>query len=578
MVLLDPERRTTLVGVMLMACAGLATAEPLALYVSPGGNDTWSGRRAEIAAPDGPFATLARARDELRALRGAQGLPEGAVVNVLPGLYELRETLTLGPEDSGTEQAPIVYRGAGDEKPILTGGRALTGWRELEDGIVWCDLKANELAGKPISVFVFGGALQTLARYPNFDPNDPHQGAWAYVASVEGSENRAEFRYGEDETHAWEHPEDAAVHIHPYFDWAWNIVKLKAHDPATRTLTLADKVSYALHIGDRYFLDNLFEELDAPGEWYRDPRTEAFYFKPPRPIDEAAPVAAALDDIVVMEGAQHITLRGLVLECCNGTPVRINNSQHCAVVGSIVRNCGGWGVSISGGEYSGARGNDVYDCGHGGISVTGGSRDTLEPGRLFADNNYVHHCARVWKTYRPGISVNGVGNTVSHNLIHDMPHAALLLGGNDNVVELNHVRHCNLESADTGGIYFCSRDWTQRGNVIRHNLFHHCGGFGKANSWAPLQGGKVTFEYPHFTWGIYLDDPTTGTLVYGNIVYAAPICGLHNHGGRDNVWENNIVVDAPAFNAGMLSPDWSEWPPIKDRLHKYQQPGSPYLT
>jgi hypothetical protein len=569
--------RAVLACVLPMVVLQMASAEPLSLYVSRQGNDTWTGRSAEPQGPGGPFATLTRARDEIRALKAAGQLPEGAVVNVAPGLYELADTFTLGPDDSGTEQAPIVYRGAAAEKPVLTVGKALTGWREYENGIVWCDLKANGLAGKAVSVLVCDGEVQTIARYPNFDPQDPHQGKWAFVASVDGNDNRTDFHYGEDETHAWEHPEDGRVHIHPYFDWAWNIVKLAGYDPATRTIRMGGNVSYALHIGDRYFIDNLMEELDAPGEWFGDPRTEALYFKPPRPIEQTTTVAAAADDIVVMDGAQWVTLQGFIVECCNNTPIRIANSKHCLAAGNIVRNCGGWGIAISGGEYSGAHGNDVYACGAGGISVDGGSRDTLEPGHNFADNNYVHHCARVWKTYRPGVSVNGVGNTVSHNLVHDMPHAALLLGGNNNVVEYNVLHHCNLESEDTGGIYFCSRDWTQRGNIIRYNIFHHCGGFGKTDSWQPLQGGKVKFEYPHFTWGIYLDDPTTGTLVYGNIVYAAPICGLHNHGGRDNTWENNIVVDAPAFNAGMLAPNWSEWPAIKDKLHKYTQPGSPYL-
>ncbi|MBL7223110.1 MAG: right-handed parallel beta-helix repeat-containing protein, partial [Candidatus Brocadiae bacterium] len=196
----------------------------------------------------------------------------------------------------------------------------------------------------------------------------------------------------------------------------------------------------------------------------------------------------------------------------------------------------------------------------------------------FADNNYVHHCAQLWVTYRNGIAIRGVGNRIAHNLIHDMPHAGVTLGGNDNVMEFNIVHHCNLQSADTGGIYFCSRDWTQRGNVIRYNLFHHIGGFGKANSWAPVRGGKVPFEYPHFTWGIYLDDPTTGTHVHGNILYAVPMCGLHNHGGRDNLWENNVIVDCPAFQAGRLSPSWSEWPPIYERLKENRREGSPYLA
>ncbi|MGQ9733137.1 MAG: right-handed parallel beta-helix repeat-containing protein [Candidatus Zipacnadales bacterium] len=552
-------------------------AAPISLYVAPEGDDNWSGRSAELQAPEGPFATLSRAQQEVRKLKAAGQLGEGAVINVLPGTYYLDATLTLGPQDSGTAKGPVLWRSVGQEKPIISGGQLLTGWQTYQGQIVWCDLKANGLAGRSPQILLFNGELQTIARYPNLDPQDPHQGTWAYVAAVEGTTKTA-FHYDEDETHVWAHPEDGRVHIHPSYDWAWNIVSLAGHDPTTRRLTLKSAVSYELRIGDRYFIDNLLEELDAPGEWYADPRTEKLYFWPPGPLQGASVVAAELNDLVVLEGAEWITLEGFVFETCNGTPVRITNSRDCLLARSVIRNCGGWGVSIDGSQRCGAQGNDIYACGHGGIGLNAGHRETLERGECFADNNYIHHCAWLWKTYRPGVSVAGVGNRVSHNLVHDMPHAGLLLGGNDNVVEYNIIHHCNLESTDTGGIYFCSRDWTQRGNVIRHNIFHHCGGFGKTNSWQPLQGGKVKFEYPHFTWGIYLDDPTTGTLVYGNIVHHAPVCGLHNHGGRDNTWENNIVIDAPAFQAGMLDPNWSEWPAIYEKLHKYRDTlGSPYL-
>jgi len=242
-----------------------------------------------------------------------------------------------------------------------------------------------------------------------------------------------------------------------------------------------------------------------------------------------------------------------------------------------VRNCRGSGITVSGGQHSGARGNDVYWCGHRGIGISGGDRKTLTPAHNFADNNYIHHCAQLWATYRPGVSVYGVGNVAGHNLIHDMPHAGILLGGNENVVEYNIVHHVNMQSGDTGGLYFCSRDWTQRKNVIRHNIFHHCGGFGKTNSWQPVRDGKVEFVYPHYTWGVYLDDPTTGTYVYGNILYDVPICAMHNHGGRDNVWENNMIVDCTALRAGMLRPNWSEWPKIYKKLRAARRPDSPYL-
>ena len=564
-------------AVILVLAAIVAAAAPVELYVSPEGNDEWAGASATAQAPDGPFATLARAQEQVRELRAAGQLAEGANVNVVPGQYDLAETLTLGPEDSGAEGAPIVWRGAGDEKPVVTGGVPITGFQPHDGEILKVDLKPLGLGGKRFWGLVFNGTQMTLARYPNLDPEDPHGGEWGHVASTAGEDNKLAFHYGEDEDISWEHPEDGRVHIHPSWDWGWNISPLKGYDPKTRLITFTNSVSYGIRIGDRYFVDGLFEELDAPGEWYQDPRTDTLYFWPPEDIEAGPVVATALPTVVSMVGAQHVTVRGFIIEACDGTAVSLKDSTDCLVAGCVVRNCGGWGISISGGRNTGAQGNDVYWCGHGGISVVAGDRDTLERGDCFADNNYVHHVARLWRTYRPGVSVNGVGNRVSHNLIHDLPHAGLLLGGNDNVVELNEVHHCNLESADTGGIYFCSRDWTQRDNVIRHNIFHHLGGYGKTNQWVPIRNGKVEFSYPHFTWGIYLDDPTTGTTVYGNIVHHARICGLHNHGGRDNTWENNIVIDAPGFQSGMLSPGWGEWPPINEKLKQRTGEGSPYL-
>ncbi len=170
-----------------------------------------------------------------------------------------------------------------------------------------------------------------------------------------------------------------------------------------------------------------------------------------------------------------------------------------------------------------------------------------------------------------------MGNRATHNLIHDTPHAALTLAGNDNLVEFNIVHHTNLESTDTGGIYSCPRDWTQRGNIIRYNRWSDIGGFGKKSSWTPVSDGRVEFEYPHFTWAIYMDDPTSGNLIYGNVLYRVPVSGLHNHGGRDNLWQNNVIVDCPAFQAGMLAEDWGEWPAIFQRFKAVCPPGSVYF-
>jgi hypothetical protein len=130
--------------------------------------------------------------------------------------------------------------------------------------------------------------------------------------------------------------------------------------------------------------------------------------------------------------------------------------------------------------------------------------------------------------------MDGVGQRASHNLIHDCPRFGLVWGGNDHVFEFNEIRHCNLETADCGAIYSWQVDWSKRGTEIRYNYLHDIVGFGQ-------EGGK--WVSPHMNWGVYLDDGTCGVHVYGNVIARTILGGVHYHGGRDNVVENNILID-----------------------------------
>ena len=76
-------------------------------FVSGRGKDTWSGRRADPGEDDGPFATVARARDAVRGLLQTQKQPRRVRVVLRGGTYYLDAPLEFGPEDSGTEQAPF---------------------------------------------------------------------------------------------------------------------------------------------------------------------------------------------------------------------------------------------------------------------------------------------------------------------------------------------------------------------------------------------------------------------------------------------------------------------------------------
>jgi parallel beta-helix repeat protein len=156
----------------------------------------------------------------------------------------------------------------------------------------------------------------------------------------------------------------------------------------------------------------------------------------------------------------------------------------------------------------------------------------LTAGENIARNNRITDYARWVHTYRPGIFIDGVGNRAANNYIADAPHAGILLKGNDHIIEYNEIAHVCSEVSDAGAFYM-GRDFTERGNVLRFNLVRTCGGPG---------------AFSNDIVALYLDDCTSGTLVYGNIAYKCGL-GIKLGGGRDNVVENNILVDCnPAIH------------------------------
>jgi hypothetical protein len=94
-------------------------------FVTTRGKDTWSGKRADPGEDDGPFATVARAREAVRTLLKTLDRPRPVRVVLRAGTYALESPLEFGPEDSGSRNAPVVYAAAPGEKVILSGGRRL---------------------------------------------------------------------------------------------------------------------------------------------------------------------------------------------------------------------------------------------------------------------------------------------------------------------------------------------------------------------------------------------------------------------------------------------------------------------
>ncbi len=549
--------------VAVLGATGIAMPEPLQLYVATDGNDTWSGK---LGAPndegtDGPFATFGCARDAIRTLNQAEGLPESGVSVVVRGrVHCLDARLDLDAQDSGTVEAPVKYMAAPDEEVRLIGGVVVTGFepvtdpamvKRLDEGarghVVQADLKALGVTdfGSPngggLELF-FAGKPMTLARWPNEGFVNIAEEAGGDKFDVRGrkGDRIGRWVYDGDRPNRWQDENDVWVHGYWFWDWSDQRHKVKSIDVESRTIEVEPPYhGYGYRKGQWYYAFNILAEIDEPGEWYVDRESGVLYFWPPAPVESGEAIVSVLPGAVTMKDVSHVTFEGMTFEAVRGTAVSISGGTHNRIVRCTFRNIGGGAVSVSGGTDHGIVGCDIYDMGGHGISLSGGDRKTLAPAGHFAENNHIHHYARWYRVYRAGVHLSGVGCRASHNLIHNAPHMAIGFSGNDHVIEFNEIHSVCYESNDAGAIY-SGRDWTMRGTAVRNNYFHHITGF---------RG--------HGCVGVYLDDMFSGTEISDNLFYQVTRAAFIG-GGRDCAVENNVFVDCkPALHIDNRAQGWA---------------------
>ena len=543
---------------------GMSPATPALaadVFVAPTGNDAADG------SDEKPVATLRRALDLVRAIRAAAPARESPIeVELADGRYELAQTVEITREDSGTERSSTVIRAAASGRAVLSGGRAVREWLPVtEEAVVarldpaarghvmQADLKALGIADYGVMSGGFGlnggpglelfhdDIPMTVARYPNKGFIKITEVLGPTPVDIRGTKGCREARFQTDDQRVarWAAEPAGMVLGYWFWDWAEQRQPIESIDASGLVLTLKEPFhGYGYRKGQWFYGFNLLCELDAPGEWYLDRDRGILYFWPPTAAGAGTTVVSVLGSLVTAKDASHVVLRGLTFEAARGKGATISGGRAVAVAGCIFRNLGGAAVSVWGTGHR-VTGCDISNTGDGGISLGGGDRKMLTAGGNVADNNHIHHYSRWNRMYRSGIAIDGVGNRAAHNLIHHAPHIAISFGGNDHVLEFNEIHHVCEESNDAGAVY-CGRDWTCRGNLIRHNHFHDITGF----------EGKGCV-------GVYLDDQFSSARIEGNLfrrVTRAAFIG----GGRDNAIVNNVFVDCtPAVHVDARGLGWA---------------------
>ncbi len=523
------------------------------IYVAPDGRDLWSGSLPKSGpnGADGPVATLERARELARARAKKSGKAVPVTVFLRQGVYRLAQPFNLEAADSGGPTAKVVYGAYPGERPVISGGMQITGFRPWKGKILSAKV-AWPRGVKPFHELYYQDERQILARQPNFEAGRPVEGGWAYVAGKPvamgpnlPNDSRTEFDYHAGDLPDGVTPGSLEVFIFPRYNWRSNIQRVAGIDSTRRHVRLALSASYAIRPGDRFCFQNALELLDAPGEWYFDASTSTLYFWPP--ADDADPTVEAplaTDLIRVGSGAHDIVLRGLTLENAAGPALQFTAATNCLAEGNLVRNLAGFNspsVVINLGSGNGFVRNRLTRVGADGVLMSGGDVDTLAPGGNYVENNEIDHYG-IDRKDTAGIRFSGVGLRVSHNFLHDAPRWAVCFNGNGCLVEYNKIQDVCLETSDTGAIYTDGRNWLDsRGTIIRFNWIERAPGFGQKNGvWSPN----------YYSSGVYLDDNAGGVTVHGNVFDGLSWCGVSLHEARDSVITNNLFLECGGAEIG----------------------------
>lgn len=495
-------------------------------FVSPDGSDMGQGTIQE------PFATLKKASSVLRP---------GDVCLLREGIY--REVLR--PSESGTPGNVITYAAYKDERVIISGADALSGWQNEGNGVYstpmpWTLADGNQIFSdgtmlseacwpnsgeehlfKPERATVSGGSKNTLTSDAIPGPNDTWKGAQLWCAG--GS--------------AW-------------ICWTSRVT---AYDAATRTLSfdIARDQWHSPREGNLFALRGIRFALDAPGEWFYDSSQKRLLLIPPKntDINHVSIEAKRRNDAIDLSGRSYIHIDGIEFRAAgirtdkNSSHLVLKNLKGSYVSHAYVRDVGyTHGVMISGNNnlllscdlgYSSAsvltvkgQDNRIINCNihHGGYAGLLSGTVRLAGRRIVFSHNTVKHAGRDL------INTNGLMESlVQHNDVSEAgwltSDLGMFYGHNtdfaNTVFRYNYV-HDNRAKNYAMGIYF---DHLSHNAIVHHNAIWNVG------------MDPIRFNNPSYC-----------NLVFNNTSWRTGSIGTYDHSNRNDLFGsryfNNIFNDA----------------------------------
>lgn len=501
---------------------GGAVTSAATLYVAPNGNDSNNGSEAS------PFATVAKAKEAIRAMNASNSLPEGGVtVYLRGGTYYMDEGMTFTAEDSGKEGSVITYTAYPGESVTISGqiplekswfkaaddaGKSVMIDKNAAEKVMMVDLKEHgitdygELSTRGYHYFnkgryaqaelIVNDENQTLARYPN-------SGSISVPTENVDAESFG-FKYSDDRISKWKNAKDAYIVGTISINYENNTYPIEKIDTSKKLLTIKEGRINTYYTNGWFFGQNMLEELDSEGEYYIDRENGKLYYYAPSDFASGnydIGLSTLKTPVFNFNGASYITVSNITMKGGRGYAV-IGASD-----GYSIPSFKDWmisrGADLNGANFKKGSGSSVYIA----------DIDKYTDAQTFPGH--------VWDGFvDDGDGVNNID--VKNCNIFNFGSGGIIINGTSVHLENNHIKN-------TGGtaLYLRGGDLetlTPSDNTIMNNKIHRVGYLQKAYVPAIAMHG-------------------VGIHVAYNDIYDAPHC-IFNYHGNDHVIEYNKIHDA----------------------------------
>lgn len=443
-----------------------------------------------------------------------------------------------------------------------------------------------KIDGNPVmDMLVADGQLRHMARYPNFDEK---------AVRFNGTSAQAT---APERVKKWKNPIGGylhAMHNHDWGDFHYRITGKNKKGELEMEGGWQNNRQSGLHPDNR-MVENIFEELDAPGEWYYAAGEHTLYYYPleGENVSKVLFESPQLKHLIEFRGTEatpvkNITLEGLELTqtlrtfmepyeqllrsdwtIYRGAAVFFEGTEHCALRNCYLHNLGGNAIFFSNyNRHSEVSGSHLTRIGASAICFVGdpdavrspsfeygefvpyeqldhtkGPKSNDYPAQCLVYDNLIHSIG-LFEKQITGVELSmSQAITVSHNSIYDTPRAGINIsegtwGGH--ILEFNDIFDTVKETGDHGSFNSWGRDryWhpsykTMESIVAKDPALI----LADAVRTTVIRNNRFRCDRG---WDIDLDDGSSNYHIYNNLCLNG---GIKLREGFYRVVENNIMVN-----------------------------------